>query len=477
MRILITIVLLQTFLFNANAQNNYVQFTGDVDTRVADIAESGFLTTAAKLTAYSVELNGGNKDLGLVKVNYSNVLQMSSQFHYNNMDLYAKKVLPGGEYILAERVDHTARHFKRPVIIKINSSTGTLVYAVELPNVPFPYVYTSILDFVQDNTSAGLRILCNGNGNSTNCIFEVLFNTTTFQCTFLRYDPQQAMNEIQFLGYIKHYHNSEDMLGELSFYGTAIMSSGNRKGFIYFKDYNVPYVFQTYQFSNSQLIGFMVNGTSSGGSIPNIITMAMTSHLDPSNICIQQKVGLSTLVWRKFYHTQDLNAFYFGYGRGGHGVKGYSTSNTIDYFIGTHENLFATPKVTVLRYEASNGTIQPSPQFNFTNTDNKTSWPNFTDDPSQPYYFVVDRYNHANGFKMADANSTDDNTACTDPISFVEVTGDLDEQNVVMDITDYPTPVASTTISLIRTEITTNIIPECNTEQRTPPVVFKRRDK
>jgi hypothetical protein len=75
MRVLISIALLQFFLFNVSAQNNYVQFTGDVDTRVADIAHSA-LFTDTKLIAYSVEQTNGNKDIGLVAVDFSNVLQM-----------------------------------------------------------------------------------------------------------------------------------------------------------------------------------------------------------------------------------------------------------------------------------------------------------------------------------------------------------------------------------------------------------------
>lgn len=471
MRIFLCIALLQFFSFKPSAQNNYAQISGDVSTHVADIAAST-LFSSAKLIAYSVVQTNGNADMGLMAIDYSNTLFMSSQFHLNNEQLVAKKVLPYGQYVLAERTDLTARHFIRPVIIELNTSTGALVNVHELPPLPFPYQYTRVYDIVYSHIypATELRILCSATDGTTSHIFEIYFNTLTNQCTFTRYSPQQTMAEIQFLGYVKHYHESADVLGEVSFYGTGIMSSGGRKGFVYFKDFSVPYMAEIYKFANSDLIGFMVNGASSNGPLSNIITMAMTSSLTPSNICLQQKAGLSTLNWRKFYQTQDNNSFYFGYGRGGHGVKG-GAGQIIDYFIGTHTNSFLSPHVTILRYDFNSGAIYQSPEFNFTNNDFKTGWPNFCYDPSAPYHFVVDRYNLVNGFKMADANTANNNTDCTTLINFVEITGDLDEQSLVMDITDYPTPVNSTVISLIRTEIPTTIIPECNTEQRDQPIV------
>lgn len=129
--------------------------------------------------------------------------------------------------------------------------------------------------------------------------------------------------------------------------------------------------------------------------------------------------------------------------------------------------------MTQLRYNGSNGNLDDCPQFNFTSPGLKTSWPNFTYDPGMDYFFVVDRYNTVNGFKIGEGIGTDDAPRCTENLKFDEITGSITEEAVVMNIINYPVANCSS-LSPARSNTVVSLIPECDIEQRTQYLIVSK---
>lgn len=122
-------------------------------------------------------------------------------------------------------------------------------------------------------------------------------------------------------------------MGEVSFYASPLLG-GVRNGFIFFKDFSLPYTAERYSFVNG-IKGFCVNGSSTPtGNQLYGITMVFNIGAT-TDICMQQKYpGLSGLSWRRFYRPQNGEHLLFGYGRGGHGTKwGGGNADDADYFL------------------------------------------------------------------------------------------------------------------------------------------------
>jgi hypothetical protein len=200
----------------------------------------------------------------------------------------------------------------------------------------------------------------------------------------------------------------------------------------------------------------------------------MVFNIENSNdICIQQKYGgLTGLSWRRYYRPRNNLQILFGYGRGGHGTKlGGGDKDKADFFMGNRVVSYPyTAKVMQLRYNGSNGDLDACPEFNFTVPTLKTSWPNFTDDPGLDYFFVADRYNLVNGFKLGQGVGIVDEPDCTTDLKFDEVDGSIIEDALLFDIDNYQVANCSS-LSPTRTSPTVSLIPECDIEQRVPNLI------
>lgn len=189
MRILFAIAFLQLSSFFARAQNYYVQVTGDIQTQVADIAQATQMHGTKMIAFNTIQVNG-DEDMHLLAVTYSNVVVMSSQFHLQGYKLAAKKILPEGQFVLVEKTDITAPQNVRPVILELDPSSGATVTVQEMPVLPSPYSYLSVYDIVKDVVTNELRILCTATDGINTHIFELHYNTSTYQCSFTRYTPR-----------------------------------------------------------------------------------------------------------------------------------------------------------------------------------------------------------------------------------------------------------------------------------------------
>lgn len=474
MRILLFFLVLlhSTHLF---AQNYYVQITGDRETRVADICGTSTINKF-QLIAYNVVQNNGDIGCGVIGVDASFSLLFSKQYSLLGYGLRVIKIMPvenpSNIYILASKISLITGKIVAPIVIVYDLNQNAMISSFELPQLPNGYSFEGVYDIEENKFTNQLRVLCTGvtvNGNPDVDIFEGYVDPGFSVCRYKRYSPIVEFTEIDFISFVRNYHESVEINGETSIYGMA-RQSGLRKGFIIYRGINqLSYDFELYQLSQAQdLGGFIVNGNSPGTSSDFTFTMILTAGESISHpfFAIQQKASLITTNWQRFYQASDGGNFNVSRGRGGHGVKGIK----IDYFPGYTFNSNNHPGVTILRYDPTNGQIYDSPEYQFLSTDLKIGYPNFC--RYSEYFFLADRYVPQNGFKIGVGDTNQDFVDCTNQIEFREMTGILFEnlQNLSVDSYNWETVSG---ILVEEDPVQALLIPECDIEHRDNKLIVK----
>jgi hypothetical protein len=470
---LFTLIALVLNLFLANkvlAQSYYVRISGDVSTRVADLAfaERNSTLYKDKIAAYNVVQSNGDEDMGLVCLDAGQASLWSYQFHdLNGHILKVKRVFPtdntSGIYILAERKDPVTSLIT-PIILELDVS-GLLINTYLLPALPFSMQYVEVFDFYFDYTGT-IRILCSAihTASGNKYIVEAICNPGALSTYFTIYNLQDNFTVINGLFYIKRYHHGAEMMGSLSFYGMGTRL-GRMVGFAFYRAVgSSTHQFQIYYFSGSrQISGIVANGADANIFGDDVITFAISG--ESPEFCLLQKTGLSGTNWQRHYKPDLGDGIMVSTGRGTHGIKGTSGPNgDLDYFIG---NVVSNQNYTgpiVLMFNHNNGDLYTSSEYLFSNQQPTLGYPNFAE-YNDSYFFISDRYLPVNGFKLSQGPFNIDPLQCTMHRAFTEVPDLIIEETPTINY-DHTPLYSMAPIDLAQLVVPVDILPECDMEHR-----------
>ncbi len=457
----------------ASAQNYYIKISGDHGTRVADHSswEQGAINFDESLEAYNIEVSGGGNGVGLMRF-YSPGGTYSWAVHHRlnaaPEEVEARRILTpqynNKLYLIGEKYGAGTRS---AVVLQYDVSTGQLTAANELPALPQGYTLIRVYDVISEpDFQNRMRILCRVSDGSAETVMELLYDANTNTYRAKNYKPDNiAPDRYASAYYVRAYHYGNFNLGDISFYGLATYSN-ERVAYCYAES-----KYEMYQLASAGgekgITGVQMNGSYGANGSHRRIDMAFIDR--EGGLCMQQKDEQTTLNWRRFYQLPKGARFEMGYGRDGHGTK---AGGGMDYFMAaTHfpGDANTDGHVTSLHYNAFNGDLNKPNVYNLSGigVQKGGGFPNTTYDPLNKYTFIADRFNRLNGFKFGISDASNDGEIpCTKPVSVKEIKNELHEKMDDLHIEEFG-PFEAHPIDMAEvSDITVDIVEECNTEQR-----------
>jgi hypothetical protein len=366
-------------------------------------------------------------------------------------------------YVLVGVQSATNSNVWNPLILKINNTTGNVVWAKTL-TIPNPTIYSSCMpkDIVFQSANH-IQILCEANyqapnpGSPVSDLILCDFNIAAFTFNIQELYNSALLNSyFRNTNFVKTYHWGIYTHNAISFYG--IMSNGGTdKGFVYMKDVSNVEYYRSYYLNNANTSKIQASAADDDQYI----------HLCMQNLNNEILLEKSfytingSLSWRKYY-IEIGGQFRLSNGAG-HGMKN-SIINLNDFLIGYHGQIGDPSYLNgyeFIRFNTNTGSITQSYWYDL-NMNDYSNMHSLDDDYIDESSFIATGNISVVPFiylmeKTLSANPS----SCTNTSSLQEESMNFEEVNEAMTTIIDPTIYGVLSETITTHSVTTTLTTAC----------------